>query len=95
LILYLFFHAFIRTFASSTIHEKAIAIYRQLLARHRDSYLYAELPELTDDPGPKAALLCRAIQNQRQEKFCTAYRLDLARLLLGRDNTRTAYELQK
>ena len=75
--------------------EKAVVIYRQLLARHHDSYLYAELAELTDDPGPKAALLCRAIQNQRQEKFCTAYRLDLARLLLGRDNARAAYELNK
>lgn len=75
--------------------EKAVAIYRQLLTRHRDSYLYAELAELTEEPGPKAALLCRAIQNQRQEKFCTAYRLDLARLLLGRDNARAAYELNK
>ena len=75
--------------------EKAVAVYRQLLTRHRDSYLYAELAELTDDPGQKAALLCRAIQNQRQEKFCTGYRLDLARLLLGRDNPRAAYELQK
>ena len=75
--------------------EKAAAIYRYLLARHHDSYLYAELAELTDDPGPKAALLCRAIQNQRQEKFCTGYRLGLARLLLGRDNARAAYELQK
>ena len=75
--------------------EKAIAVYRQLLARHHDSYLYAELADLTEEPGPKAALLCRAIQNQRQEKFCTAYRLDLARLLLGRDNARAAYELQK
>ena len=75
--------------------EKAVAIYRQLLGRHRDSYLYAELAELTDDPGAKAALLCRAIQNQRQEKFCTGYRLDLARLLLDRDNARAAYELQK
>ena len=75
--------------------DKAVAIYRQLLTRHRDSYLYAELAELTDDPGQKAALLCRAIQNQRQEKFCTGYRLDLVRLLLGRDNPRAAYELQK
>lgn len=75
--------------------DKAVAVYRQLLTRHRESYLYAELAELTDDPGQKAALLCRAIQNQRQEKFCTGYRLDLARLLLGRDNPRAAYELQK
>ena len=75
--------------------DKAVAIYCQLLTRHRDSYLYAELAELTEDPGQKAALLCRALQNQRQEKFCTGYRLDLARLLLGRDNPRAAYELQK
>lgn len=75
--------------------DKAVAIYRQLLTRHRDSYLYAELAELTDDPGQKAALLCRAIQNQRQKKFCTGYRFDLAHLLLGRDNSRAAYELQK
>lgn len=76
-------------------HGKAVDIYRQLLARHHDSYLFAELAELTTEPGPKAALLCRAIQNQRQEKFCTGYRLGLARLLLGRDNARAAYELQK
>ncbi len=76
-------------------HGKAADIYRELLQRHRDSYLYAELAELTPEPGPRAALLCRAIQNQRQEKFCTGYRLALARLLVGRDNNRAAYELQR
>ena len=75
--------------------EKAVAIYRELLARHHDSYLYAELAVLTDDPGQKAALLCRAIQNQRQEKFCSGYRLDLARQLIDRDKPKAAYELQK
>lgn len=75
--------------------EKAADIYRQLLQRGRDSYLYAELAELTDDPGRKAALYCAAIQNQRQEKFRVGYRLELARLLLDRDNARAAYELQK
>lgn len=44
-----------------------------MLRRHHDSYLYAELAELTAEPGPRAALLCRAIQSQRQEKFCAAY----------------------
>ena len=76
-------------------HEKAVGIYRQLLARHHDSYLYAELADLTDAPGPKAALLCRAIMNQRQEKFRMGYRLALARLLAGHDNPRAAHELQK
>jgi tetratricopeptide (TPR) repeat protein len=75
--------------------EKAAAIYRQLLARYHDSYLYAELAALTSEPGPKAALLCRAIQNQRQEKFCVAYRLSLAKLLVGHDDRRAAYELQR
>ena len=75
--------------------EKAVSIYRQLLKHNRDSYLYAELAELTDDAGQKAALYCRAIQNQRQEKFRTGYRLKLARLLLDRDKSKAAYELQK
>ncbi len=75
--------------------EKAIGIYQQLLRNSRDSYLYAELAELTDDVGRKASLYCRAIQNQRQEKFRMGYRLELARLLLGRDNPKAAYELQK
>lgn len=75
--------------------EKAVDIYRQLLIRYHDSYLYAELAALTSEPGPKAALLCRAIQNQRQEKFCVAYRLSLAKLLVGHDDRRAAYELQR
>lgn len=76
-------------------NEKAADIYHDLLKRHHDSYLYAELAELTAEPGPRAALLCRAIQNQRQEKFCTGYRLALARLLVGRDDSRAAYEVQR
>lgn len=76
-------------------HDKAVDIYHHLLKRSRDSYLYAELAELTDDPGQKAALYCQAIQNQRQEKFCTGYRLELAQLLIERDKPRAAHELQK
>ena len=75
--------------------EKAVDIYRTLLTRHHDSYLYAELATLTEDTGLKAALYCKAIQNQRQEQFRTGYRLSLAKLLVGRDNSRAAYELQK
>ena len=74
---------------------KAIDCYRQMLRRAHDSYLYAELAELTDDPGHKAALYCQAIMNQRQEKFRTGYRMQLARLLMDRDKVRAAYELQK
>lgn len=75
--------------------DKAVDIYHHLLKRSHDSYLYAELAELTDDPGQKAALYCQAIQNQRQEKFRTGYRLELAQLLIERDKPRAAHELQK
>ena len=75
--------------------DKAREIYRQLLTRHHESYLYAELAQLTDEPGPKAALLCRAIENQRQERFCTAYRYMLATLLAGNADKHAAYELKK
>ncbi len=75
--------------------QKAADIYRSLLKRHHDSYLYAELAELTTEPGPKAALLCQTILHQRQEKFCTGYHLALARLLVGRDDNRATYELQR
>lgn len=75
--------------------DKAIDIYQQLLKHNRDSYLYAELAELIDEPGKKAVLFCQAIQNQRQEKFRMGYRLELARLLMDRDKSKAAYELQK
>lgn len=75
--------------------EKAASIYRQLLSRSHDSWLYAELADLTDEPGPKAALLCQAIVNQRQPQFRTGYHLQLARLLADRDPARAAYELQQ
>ena len=75
--------------------EKAAAIYRELLKRSHDSYLYAELAEMTSEPGPKTALMCQAIMNQRQEKFCTGYRLALVRLLAGHDDNRAAYELER
>ena len=75
--------------------DKAADIYQQLLRRCHDSFLYAELAELTDDAGQKAALFCQAIFNQPQEKFRTGYRLELARLLIDRDKPKAAYELQK
>lgn len=75
--------------------EKAVAIYKDLLQRSHDSWLYAELAELTEDAGERAALLCRAIMSQRQEKFRSGYHLSLAKELLGRDNARAAHELQR
>jgi tetratricopeptide (TPR) repeat protein len=75
--------------------EKAADIYRQLIAKHHDSYLYAELSELVPEDGMRAALLCRAIQTQRQEMFRMGYRLSLARMLIDRDQARAAYELNK
>lgn len=44
--------------------EKAIRTYELALTRYHESYLFSELAELTDDPGERAALYCRAIENQ-------------------------------
>ena len=46
--------------------EKAIAIYKRLLTRYHDSWLYAELSSLAEDAGERAALMCLAITLQRQ-----------------------------
>ena len=75
--------------------EKAITIYKELLKRYHDSYLYDELADLIDDKGMKAALTCMAIMNQKQEKFRSKYHLKLANLLVGRDNRKAKYELEK
>lgn len=75
--------------------EKAINIYKRLLSRYHDSWLYAELSSLTEDAGEQAALMCQAIIRQRQEQFRSGYHLQLARLLIGRDNARAAYELER
>lgn len=75
--------------------EKAIAIYRQLLTRSHDSWLYAELANLTDDPAQKATLLCQAITHQRQPQFRSSYHQQLALLLADRDPARAAHELQQ
>ncbi len=74
---------------------KAADIYKRLLTRASDSWLYAELAALTDDPGHKAALLCQAIVHQRQAQFRSGYHLQLAQLLVDRDPSRAAYELQQ
>lgn len=75
--------------------EKASDIYRQLLTRSHDSWLYAELADLTDEPSQKATLLCQAITHQRQPQFRTSYHFHLAQLLADRDPARAACELQQ
>ncbi len=75
--------------------DKAIAIYKQLLARSHDSWLYAELAQLTTEEGPRAALLCQAIMQQRQAQFRSGYHLQLAQMLAKRDKPRALYELQQ
>lgn len=76
--------------------EKAIGIYKNLLRRYHDSYLYGELSKLVDDNAAKTALLCQAVAHQRREEFRAKYHLELA-VLLMRQNLlpRAAYELRQ
>lgn len=75
--------------------QKAINIYRHLIAHHRQSYLYQELADLVSDDKTKVALLCRAITTQREPKFTQKSRWQLANLLFNIDKARARYELDK
>ena len=75
--------------------DKAINIYRHLIAHHHQSYLYQELAALVQDERQKVALLCRAIATQREQKFTQKMRLELAGLLYATDKPRARYELDR
>ncbi|WP_028897215.1 hypothetical protein [Prevotella sp. HUN102] len=75
--------------------DKAINIYRHLLRNHRQSYLYHELSELIEDRSCKIALLCKAIVNQREEKYRQRMRFTLANMLFRDNKPGAKYELEK
>lgn len=77
------------------LKAQAVALYKQLLQRYHDSYLYAELSDLVADQQLKAALLAQAIANQPREAFNMAYRYRLAELLHLSEPARAAYEIAR
>lgn len=82
-------------YARVKLRAQAVAIYKQLLRRHPESYLYAELAALMPDPHERVALLCRAIATQPREGFNMANRYHLAALLQMPEPTRAAYEIRR
>lgn len=77
------------------LKTQAIKIYRRLLDKYHDGYLYGELAELIDDQEEKKRLLCLAIVNTPREVFRSGYRYRLAEMLLMTNPTRAAYEIRK
>lgn len=75
--------------------DSAIRKYRQLIERSKDSYLFSELAGMIDDQQERAALLAKAIMNQRMEVFAQKDRLTLAELLKELFPQNAAYELQQ
>lgn len=75
--------------------EQAVALYRQLVAHSREAYMYSELARMIDDESEQAALLSKAIMNQRMEVFAQKDRLTLAGLLKEFFPQHAAYELQQ
>lgn len=76
--------------------KEAIEIYKKLLRRYHDSYLYRELAKLEIDDVAKTALLCQAVVNQRREEFRAKYHVELAVQLMKQEIWgRAAYELQQ
>lgn len=77
------------------LKTQAIGIYKQLLQRYDNSYLYAELAELMPEAHERIALLCRAIAKQPRETFNVGNRYRLAELLQMPEPTRAAYEIER
>ena len=84
-----------RLYVRVKLKAQAVNIYKQLLRNYNDSYLYAELAELMDEPQHKVALLCQAIARQNKEAFKKGNRLRLAELLQMPEPTRAAYEIRQ
>lgn len=77
------------------LKTQAINLYRRLLERYNDGYLYGELAELIDNNDEKMKLLIKAIINTQREIYKAGYRYQLAELLLMTNPTRAAYEIKK
>lgn len=76
--------------------EKAEEIYATLLKKHKLSYLYSEMAQVTNDKGKKIYLYCQAICSQYNETFRTKDRIHLAALLYSdNEKGRAAYEIRK
>lgn len=75
--------------------QRAVALYRQLIERSKEAYLFSELAAMIDDHQEQAALLSKAIMNQRMEVFAQKDRLTLAGLLKELFPRNAAYELQQ
>lgn len=75
--------------------DRAVTLYRQLIKYSRDSYLFSELAGMIDDQQEQAALLSKAIMNQRAEVFAQKDRLTLAGLLKELFPQNAAFELQQ
>jgi len=71
--------------------KKAVDIYKKLLQRHHQSYLYSELAELATQPANKIPLLAKAIITQKEEKFRTKLYIQLAELLANSQPQISAY----
>jgi tetratricopeptide (TPR) repeat protein len=82
-------------YARVKLKSQAVGLYKRLLQRYHDSYLYAELAKLMTSPKDKVALLCEAIVHQPKEAFNVANRYHLATLLQMPEPTRAAYEIRK
>lgn len=61
--------------------QKAIDIYKKLLQKHHQSYLYSELAALATQTSNKIPLLSKAILMQKEEKFRVKLYFQLAMLL--------------
>ncbi len=82
-------------YVRAKLKSQAVKIYKSLLQRYDDSYLYSELSELLPEAHERIALLCMAITHQPKEAYNMANRYHLAELLQLPEPPRAAYEIKK
>lgn len=82
-------------YARVALKSQAVKLYKRLLQRYHDSYLYAELADLLPTPQEKIALLTQAIVHQPKEAYRVGYRYRLAQLLQMPEPRRASYEIRK
>ena len=81
-------HVFILRIKAMTLLDRgdlagALAMYREILKRKNDYYLWEELSECTDDPLLKKSALCRALLSKVKEEFVGKIRLKLASAMVS------------
>lgn len=75
--------------------EAASSIYKSLISKSREPYVFSEYADLVEDPAEQIALLVKSLLMQSQEQFRQKTRLKLAFLMADVRPQYAKYELEQ